>query len=43
MQELEAKIQEALAAGDIDEADAREIRRIQDAANREIIQYLPKY
>jgi len=43
MQELEAKIQEALAAGHIDEADAREIRRIQEAANQEIGQYLPKY
>ena len=27
---LEIKIQEALAAGDIDEADAREIRRIHE-------------
>jgi len=43
MKELEEKIKEALEAGHIDEADAREIRRIQEAASREIGQYLPKY
>jgi hypothetical protein len=30
MQEIEKKIQEALAAGHITEADAREIRRIHE-------------